>query len=359
MVEKEALIVLTSYVPFGPARINLLISYFGSANKVWSAKVDELAKLGLGEDRLSGFLNHRKTFNLAGYLKILEKKKIKVVSKNEDTYPEELGQIDFAPILLYFKGTLKKSETRIGIVGSRKMTSYGREVAGRFASELATFGICIVSGLARGIDTCAHKATLDAGGRTIAVLGCGLDTVYPSENIQLAENIVNKGGALISEYPLGYPVLRINFASRNRIISGLSKAILVIEGTHNSGTLLTASHAAEQGRSVFAVPGPITSPNSEAPLYLLKNGAKMATHPRDIFEELGLEFKVDREKMGALLPSSTDEEKLLEILTLEPLHLDDIVRISTLDAGSVSARLTIMEIKGLVKNLGEGVYRKL
>jgi len=298
MIEKEALIALSSYAPFGSVRIGLLISFFGSAKNVWSAEADDLAKIGLGKERLSGFLSHRKLFDLSNYLKILENKNIRVICRGEKEYPRDLGQIDSAPIIIYVKGKINKSEVRVAIVGSRNMTPYGREMAGRFAGELATFGICIVSGLARGIDTCAHKAALDADGRTIAVLGCGLDTVYPPENYYLAENIVKKGGAIISEYPLAYPVLKINFAARNRIISGLSKAVLVIEGTRNSGTLLTASHAAEQGRSVFAVPGPITSPNSEAPHYLLKNGAIIANKPGDILEELGLEARVGKQKNG-------------------------------------------------------------
>jgi DNA processing protein len=175
----------------------------------------------------------------------------------------------------------------------------------------------------------------------------------------LAREIIEKESAVVSEYPLGHPALPINFASRNRIVSGLSKAVLVVEGAEKSGTLLTASSAADQGRTVFAVPGQITSPLSAAPLFLLKNGAKIATEPSDILEELDIQVKVDREKIEKVMPSTKEETELLEILTNEPLHLDEVARISSLDTPSVSARLTIMELKGLVKNMGGGVYRKI
>ena len=359
MTEKEALIAIAAFNPFGPARINLLISFFGSAKNVWRADFKRINEIGLGKDKLEGFTAHRENFDLVSYLKTLKKLNIEVITKEEKNYPRDLSGIDSAPILLYVKGKIVNSEPRVAIVGSRKMTSYGKEVTERLAGELAAFGVTIVSGLARGVDTAAHLAALDKGGKTIAVLGCGLDCVYPPENTRLADRIVRSGGALVSEYPLTYPAFPLNFAARNRIISGLSRAVVVIEGREKSGTLLTASHAAQQGRSVFAVPGQITSPNSAAPLFLLKNGAKIATSAYDVLEELGIEVKVDRERMEKILPASSEEEKLLEILDLEPVHLDEIARISSLDAGTVSARLTIMELKGLVKNLGEGIYKKI
>ena len=237
------------------------------------------------------------------------------------------------------------------------MTAYGAEVTTKIAGELAAFDIAIVSGLARGVDTAAHKAALSALGKTIAVLGCGLDSIYPPENYRLAAEITSHG-ALVSEYPLGYPALPINFAARNRIISGLSKAVVVIEGATKSGTLLTASHAADQGRSVFAVPGQITSPLSQAPLYLIKNGAKMVTSTNDILEELDTEMRMDNESLEKIMPGSLEEENLLSYLANEPLHLDEISRISSLSVSEVSSRLTVMELKGIVKNLGGGVFKK-
>ena len=189
-------------------------------------------------------------------------------------------------------------------------------------------------------------------------MGQGLDSVYPPENADLAEKIIKSDGAILSEYPLGMPALPINFAIRNRIVSGLSAAVVVIEGAEKSGTLLTASHAAEQGKTVFAVPGQITSPMSAAPHFLLRNGAKIATSATDILEELDLQIKVDKEKIEKIMPSTKEEVKLIEILEVEPLHLDELVRITGGKTADISARLTIMEMKGIVRNLGGGIYRK-
>jgi DNA processing protein len=262
-------------------------------------------------------------------------------------------------VVLYYKGTLKGLKNNsVAIVGTRKMTSYGREVTEKFSSELASFGVTIISGLARGIDTMAHKACISSGGTTIAVLGSGLDNIYPPENKNLANEIVQKGGSLISEYPLGYAALPANFVIRNRIISGLSSCVLVIEGAEKSGTLLTASHAGEQGKTVFAVPGQITSPLSKAPLYLLKNGARIATETKDILDELDMEIKVDKEKMRKISPDIPEEVEIIKFLENEPLFLDELVRISGEKTSEISARLTIMEMKGLVRNMGGGKYKR-
>jgi DNA processing protein len=358
MSDREYLVAVSSFIPFGPARIKLLLSYFGSAKKIWQAEKSKLIKLGLGEQRTADFVKYREELNCQKYFAKLEKLSIGCFTFSDKAYPPNLKDLPNAPIVLYIKGKLKVSDINaVAIVGSRKMTAYGREVTGKFSSELASFGVTVVSGLARGIDTEAHQAALSVGGRTIAVLGCGLDLVYPPENTQLASEIVHSG-ALLSEYPLGYPAIPLNFASRNRIISGLAKAVLVIEGAEKSGTLLTASHAAEQGRTVFAVPGQITSPLSGAPLFLIKNGAKMATSTKDILEELDIQIKVDREVVEKILPASPEEEKILAILENENLHLDEIARISSLATSIISARLTMMELKGLVKSLGGGIYKK-
>ncbi len=189
-------------------------------------------------------------------------------------------------------------------------------------------------------------------------MGCGLDSIYPAENTQFAETII-ENGALVSEYPLGYPVFPMNFAARNRIISGLSKVVLVVEGKRKSGTFLTVGHALDQGKTVFAVPGQITSPLSEAPLYLIKNGARMTTSPKDILDELDMELKVNLGEIGRLVSTDNKEEEILKIIGNEPLHLDEIAKISTLNISDVPGKLTIMEIKGLIKNVGNGVYQKI
>jgi DNA processing protein len=360
MTERQALVALYSYIPFGPARTKLLVDYFGSAKEAWRASEKKLIEVGLKADRVGDFIKYRDEFASKDYFNRLKKLKIDFFTINDANYPENLLDLENASPVLYIRGKISVNDSNaVAIVGSRKMTSYGREVTEKFAQGLARLGITIVSGLARGIDTVAHKGALAMGGRTLAVLACGLDATYPLENTQLANEIIAKGGAILSEYRLGYPALRNNFASRNRIISGLSKAVIVIEGAKKSGTLLTASAAAEQGRPVFAVPGQITSPMSAAPLFLLQSGAKMAISVNDILDELDLQLKVDKEAIEKVMPGSPEEEKLVEILANEPLHLDEIARISTLDVATVSARLTIMELKGLVRNTGGGIYKKV
>ena len=360
MTEKQAKIALYSYIPFGPARFKLLVDYFGGAQAVWSAGRSELASIGLKIERVEDFLKYRQEFNTKAYFSRLKDLSIDAVTKDDVSYPQNLRDLDDAPSVLYIKGKVKPQDSNaVAIVGSRRITVYGKEVTERFAGELARLGITIISGLAFGIDLEAHKKCLEAEGRCIAVLASGLDQITPKSNEWLGLKILKAGGALISEYPLGTIPQKSFFPFRNRIISGLSRAVLVIEGRQKSGTLHTASHAAKQGREVFAVPGQITSPMSEAPHFLIKNGAKIAFSVNDILEELDLHLKINREEIEKVLPTSADEEKLLQILENEPLHLDEVARISTLKVSDVSARLTMMEIKGMVKSLGKGVYKKL
>jgi DNA processing protein len=359
MTEKEYLIALSVFTPFGPARLSLLLSYFKSAKKVWSLSLKDLLEVGFKEKLALDFISFRDSFDIEKYLSKVNSLGINCLIKGEKGYPSNLAQIDSAPIVLYVMGDFVSSDSQsVAIVGSRKMTAYGREVTEKFAYELSSVGVTIVSGLARGIDTVAHKTALEAGGRTIAVIGSGLNQIYPPENKNLAFSIAKKG-AVVSEYPLDYPALRINFASRNRIISALSMAILVIEGAQKSGTLLTATHGANQGKTVFAVPGQITSPLSFAPHFLIQNGAKIAFSPRDIIEELDLQFKVDKEKVEELIPQDEEEKIILSSLENEPLHLDEIARICGLAVSLISSKLVVMEMKGMVKSLGGGIYKKL
>lgn len=359
MTESQYLTAISAFTYFGPARVRLLISYFKSAKKVWKSSAGDLSKVGLKESKAKEFTDFRENFDVEGYFKKLAKYGIKVTTFLDKDFPKNLKDLDGAPSILYYKGTLGGLNAHsVAIVGTRKMTSYGREVTEKFSGELAAFGVTIISGLARGIDTAAHKSCIAAGGVTVAVLGNGLDSIYPLENKSLAEEIIKKGGAVISEFPLNYPVLPENFAIRNRIVSGLSDSVLVIEGAEKSGTLLTASHGANQGKTVFAVPGQITSPLSSAPLFLLKNGARMATEPKDILDELNISIKVDKKKMQKIAPDSPDEIKIIKLLENEALHLDELVRITGGKTSEVSARLTIMEMKGLVRNLGGGKYKK-
>ena len=283
------------------------------------------------------------------------------INQGDENFPERLKNISDAPDSIYVRGDiLEQDNLAIAIVGSRKCTSYGKQIAYDFAYELAKNGVTIISGLALGIDGEAHKGALDAGGRTLAVLGSGIDekSIYPYSHKSLAERVL-ENGALISEYEVGTPALPHHFPERNRIVSGLSRGVIVVEGLKKSGTLLTASAAAEQGRTVFAVPGQITSPLSQAPHFLIQNGAKLVGSSQDILEELDLQFKVDRDEVEKVLPGNEIEVKLWQILENEPLHLDEIARISTIEMAEVSARLTVMEIKGMVRNIGNGVYKKI
>lgn len=360
MTEHEYLIALSTFTSFGPVRTRLLLSFFKNASKVWKTNESELTEIGLGKGLTEKFIEHRNKFDTDEYFNKLKKLEVNPITIFEDDYPENLKEIADAPYVLYVKGKLKISDSRaVAIIGSRLMTSYGREVARKFASGLSDYGITIVSGLALGVDAEAQRSALSAGGRTIAVLASGLDIITPSTNKTLALELIKGSGAIVSEYPLGHVPFPSDFAVRNRLISGLSKAVLVVEGRIKSGTFHTVNAAASQGRPVFAVPGPITSPTSEGTNYLIQNGAKLTTSIRDILEELNMEVMVDREKVEKVMPGGKVEAKILKFMEREPLHLDEIVRISGLTTAEVSARLTIMEMKGMVKNVGNGVYRKI
>jgi DNA processing protein len=353
------LVALSSFSFFGPARVMLLVRYFGSAKKAWEASQDDLIEVGIREASAREFIAYRSRFDISSYLKRLANLKINYTTYRDSDYPENLREISDFPPVLYFIGSLKKvDKNAIAIVGSRKMSAYGRDVARTISAELAVGGVTIVSGLALGIDAVAHKACCDAGGRSIAVLASGLDIISPASNRHIALELA-KNGAIVSEYPLGYRPTKISFPSRNRIISGLSKAVVVVEGLRKSGTLLTASSAAEQGRTVFAVPGPITSPLTQAPHYLIQNGAKLVSKTEDILEELDISLRINRDELEKVLPSSEFEELVLKSLTDGTLHIDEIARITGLNPNKLSATLTVMELKGIVRNIGGSVYKKV
>ncbi|MEK7521586.1 MAG: DNA-processing protein DprA [Patescibacteria group bacterium] len=375
MTEKEAYLAFSTFPSFGPQRFKLLKEYFGSAKEAWKAPKKELGKLGVKAELLEKFLNHRNNFGLEDYLGKLGRLGIEYTTHQDSDYPEKLKSLDDSPFLLYVKGKPTRgplpgspsapvtralgqlSVCAVAVVGTRKPTGYGRDVTERLVEGLVRAGVTIISGLALGIDAIAHKAALDAGGFTVGVVGGGLDDIYPPSNRGLAQKMIEKGGMVISEYPLGFPAMPQNFPVRNRIVSGMSLGVLVVEGTVKSGTLLTAAAAARQGRDVFAVPGPITSPTSAAPNLLIKNGAKLVEKAEDILEELEINVARNTALATRILPETEEERKVLRTLELEALDIDSIVRISTLEVGIVLSALTIMELKGMVKNVG-GTYRK-
>lgn len=357
MTDRQYLVLLYSFIYFGPQRTKLLMKYFGSARNAWKAPRDKLLVTGLKTTAIGEFVKYRESMDGDKYFKRLAKLGISCTTYKDKDYPANLADLKNAPLVLYVCGKLlSKDINAVSVVGARKMTTYGRSVAHKFSTEIANCGVTIVSGLAMGVDAVAHKAALDVSGRTIAVLGCGLDNIYPANNFGLAKEIVKKGSAIISEYPLGYPALPANFANRNRIISGLSKAVVVVEGKAKSGTILTAKHAADQGREVFAIPGEITSPMSEAPYFLIRNGAKMAISPKDVLDELNLQLVVDRQEVEKIMPSDNLEKSIYKALETEKMSTDEVARKLKKRVSEISSKLVMMELKGVIESFGDGVY---
>lgn len=279
------------------------------------------------------------------------------ITIEDESYPMVLKKIPDAPKTLYYKGDIKPNELRFAVVGTRRCSSYGKQTALEISGGLSEAGVVVVSGLAPGIDTYAHLAATERGKRTIAVLGTGLDekSIYPKENIELARKIVELGGCLISEYPPGTWGNRFTFPQRNRIISGLSAGVLVVEAKERSGALITANYAFSQKRKVFAVPGSISSSNSRGPHNLIKGGAKLVDNVNDILKELKLPVPpAASEAAGG--DQILEENLILNTLKEEPLYLDKIIEKTKLNAAKVAGILTILEIKGRVRNLGENTY---
>jgi DNA processing protein len=288
----------------------------------------------------------------------LAKENVSVITIKDEKYPKLLREIYNPPALLYYKGRLEEDEFAIAVVGTRKCTSYGKQVTSEITRDLANNGITIVSGLALGIDTLAHQAALEVNEKTIAVLGSGLDAqnIYPVTNCHLAEKIIETGGTLISEHPLGTLPLKFNFPQRNRIIAGLTLGTLVVEAPLTSGALITAKFALEFNREVFAVPGSIYSENSAGPNNLIKMGAKAVASAADILEALNLQRAIEYVEAKKIVPDSKNEAILLEYLSKEPVHIDILIKQSKLDTATVNSTITMMEIKGKVRNLGGSQY---
>ncbi|KUJ97612.1 MULTISPECIES: DNA-processing protein DprA [Thermodesulfobacterium] len=287
-----------------------------------------------------------------------EKLGIKILFREDKEFPEKIKLIPYAPIFLYVKGNLEKISPSVGVIGSRRPTNYGKEVAYKFSKRLAEAGVVVVSGLARGIDTIAHKVCLEVEGKTIAILGSGLDVVYPPENKPLFDKISDGYGAVVSEFPFGTSPRKENFPTRNRLISGFSEAILVVEAGKRSGTLITAKWALNQGKEVFAVPGSIFSPQSEGTHFLIKSGAQPVFSPEELLEFLGVQEKdkipnlFDFGQAEATQEKLTKEEKeVLSFLSSYPIHLEDLLLQTDLPASEVLSAITELEFKGIVQVL--------
>jgi len=292
----------------------------------------------------------------------IEKLGITLLTLNDDLYPRILKAIYDPPPILYIKGKLQEKDSlSLSIVGSRSASAYGKDITRRFARSLTQRGFTIVSGLARGIDTAAHKGALKAGGRTLAVLGSGIDVIYPWENNTLAENIA-QNGAIISEFPFGTPPEAAHFPSRNRIISGLSLGTVIIEASFRSGSLITARLALEQGREVFAVPGNVDSPWSKGTNRLIKEGAKLIMDPEDIIEEVLPQYerpgRPEDRKPSEPIELTPESQKILDLIEANPVHIDTLIQKSGLPSGQVSSLLLDLELKSLVQQLSGKMFKK-
>lgn len=349
-------VLLTQVSQIGPTRFGRLLERFGSAEAAWNASLLELTAAGLDRRGVESLGKLRRTLDPETEWRRLERERVSALILDDPTYPSALREIADPPPVLYLRGEITPADDwAIAVVGTRRASQYGRQVTERIVTDVARAGVTVVSGLAHGIDTHAHRAALAAGGRTIAVLGSGLDRVYPTVNKSLAEQIA-ESGAVISEYPLGTPPDGQHFPRRNRIVSGLSRAILVVEADYKSGAMITATQAAEQGRDVFAVPGSIFSPLSAGPHQLIREGAKIVTEATDILEELHLTAVVEQRATREALPSDPTEAAIMRLLSDEPTHVDDLTRAAGLPSSVVTSTLTILELKGMARQLGRMQY---
>ena len=363
MTSREAYIALNMVDGVGPIRVRALLDHFGTAEAILSAPRTELLRVeGVGDEVARNIASWRNQVDLDAELARIEKAGVRIVTRDDADYPKHLREIYDPPLVLYVRGRLLEDERlAIGIVGSRRTTLYGQEMSRKLAYQLARVGMTIVSGLARGIDTEAHRGALQAKGRTVAVIGCGIDIVYPSENRKLADEIVAKGGAVVTEFPFGVPPDRQNFPMRNRIISGWSLGVVVVEADLKSGALITAGQAAEQGRQVFAVPGRADSILSRGTNKLIKDGAKLTEDAEDVLSEFEyLIPRTARESSGETagvggtkpaLKLTEMEEKLMAHLSHEEMAIDELIRASGLTSAAVSATLLGLEMKRLVRQL--------
>jgi DNA processing protein len=340
----------------GPVRLRALLDYFGDIERAWCAPSAELRRAGLDRRSLENLSAARAELDLEQEVAKIAAAGAQALTWEDPAYPRLLLEIPAPPPVLYVKGTLTEEDAwAIAVVGTRRASAYGREVTRHLTRTLARSGITIVSGLARGVDAEAHKTALEAGGRTIAVLGCGIDRVYPPEHRKLAEEIT-ASGALVSDYPLGTEPEGRNFPPRNRIISGLSLGVLITEAGKGSGALITADYAAEQGRDVFAVPGSVLMRGSAGTNALIQEGASVVLNAADILEELNLTMVAEQVEARQVLPENETEAALLSHLSSEPVHVDEIQQQVNLPISQVTSTLALMELKGLVRQVGGMKY---
>jgi DNA processing protein len=363
---KKYWIALNMVPGVGAITYRKLLNAFGSPEHVFSASPSLLKRIpGISDKLVRNILNFGFPERVKQELESIAKHQVRIITWAEPDYPEKLKEIFDPPPLLYLKGNhFQPHEIIIAVVGSRKASTYGRTTAEKICSELALKGITVVSGMARGIDSAAHRGALKAGGRTIAVMGCGVDVVYPPENTQLYDEIVEKG-AVISEFPMHTKPDRGNFPARNRIISGISLGAVIVEAGLQSGALITADTALEQGREVFAVPGNITSASSRGTNRLIKQGAVLIERADDILHELSLAITYELKDLQPELPLeekksppslTQDEQRIYELIDNHPIHIDELTVRSQLPSGTVSAILMMLEMKNVIRQLAGKMF---
>ncbi len=342
----------------GAVRVRALLDFFGSLEMAWQATPIALRSAGLPEKVVEAVLEKRRVLTLEQELEQIQESGIGLLTWLDDGYPRRLKEIAQPPPVIYVRGELlDEDDWAAAIVGTRRVTAYGRQVTADVATYLGAHTVTVVSGLARGVDAIAHDAVLKAGGRTIAVLGSGVDRIYPPEHERLAARIA-EAGAVISDYAPGTPPDSVNFPPRNRIISGLSRVVVVIEAGDDSGAMITAAFAADQGRDVLAVPGGIYAPQSKGTNLLIQRGARPLLRPEDVLDAMDIHPQQMQQQRSARrsLPANEVEAQLLRVLSSEPLHIDEIGLQSGLPMDQVSATLTMMELKGLARAVGGMQY---
>jgi len=355
------LLAIVRYPKIGATRLKKLLNYFPTCKQAFNASTTELIEAGLDQKICNEFDIKRKSISPDKELSLFQKEKLGILIYQDKNYPKILNQAFNAPAVLFYRGNIDLLQSNsIAVVGTRKYSNYGKQVLPEIIKPLVKNNLTIVSGLALGIDALAHSNTLESNGNTIAVLGSSLDkaNIYPTSNRYLADQILNKGGLLISEYPINTIPMKHHFPTRNRIISGISLGTVVVEAGESSGALITAKYALEQNREVFAIPGPIQAETSKGTNNLIKQGAKPVCTVEDILEELNIEKIEEYSENKKVLPSSPVEQKIIEVLNSEPRHIDKIVKQTNLSPSEINSNLTIMEMKGMIKNLGNQNYIK-
>lgn len=343
----------------GAVRLRLLLDHFGDLEVAWHSPSEAYRAAGISPKIVERIQQRKDSLSIEDYWKKIIDAGIKVLTWDDDDYPNRLRDINQPPPVLYTRGTLTfEDEWAVSIVGTRRVTSYGKRVVEELAGFLARNGITIISGMARGVDTVAHRAAIENGGRTIAVLGCGVDTIYPPENRKLADDIM-QAGCMLSDYAPGVPPDSKNFPPRNRIIAGLGLATVVIEAGERSGALITANFAAEQGREVFAVPGQIYAPQSKGTNLLIQQGAQPYLSGEELLRLLNFEMIDEQRVVRTNFEIDPFERDIIKLIANEPLHIDEICVQSNENVDRISATLVMMELKGLVQQDGNLNYQAI